>query len=91
LNNHGDEWSSNRPAGAGTGASLLGRIVGFIARIRSGAIKLPSASRERQVNEINRWEQGLCHQSDEELQRRVETADTTMQSLRVALSEGGAR
>jgi hypothetical protein len=28
---------------------------------------------------------------NEELQRRVETADTTMQSLRVALSEGGAR
>ena len=28
---------------------------------------------------------------NEELQRRIETADTTMQSLRVALSEGGAR
>jgi len=28
---------------------------------------------------------------NEELQRRIETADSTMQLLRVALSEGGAR
>jgi len=27
---------------------------------------------------------------DEELQRRIETADTTIQALRVALSKGGS-
>ncbi|KQX34458.1 hypothetical protein [Variovorax sp. Root434] len=40
----------------------------------------------------NRTELGaLVRVVNEEMQRRIETADTTMESLRVALREGGAR
>jgi hypothetical protein len=63
-------------------------------RAYAGLEKLIAPQKVNDAEEVHptRTELGaLVRVVNEELQRRIETADTTMQSLRVAVSEGGTR